>query len=144
MKYIIYLSFLFFSVLSFGQEINIKTKTIRGYIFENAPFINTPIPIIEAYITIKGTDSKTKTDSNGKFEIIAKEGDELIISGLGIESHTILVTVKSCYIINLNNAVVDYPFMYPGKALRKYKKHLRKIEREVLSNEKKGIYKCLD
>lgn len=144
MKYIIYLPFLFFSVSSFGQEINIKTKTIRGYIFENAPFINTPIPVIEANITIRGIDSKTKTDSNGKFEIIAKEGDELIISGSGIKRHTILVTAKNCYIINLNKAVVDYPFMYPGKALRKYKKHLRRIEREVLSNEKKGIYKCLD
>lgn len=144
MKYIIHLSFLIFSVLSFGQEINIKTKTIRGYIFENAPFINTPIPVIEACITIRGTDSKTETDRNGKFEIEAKDGDELIISVLGIKSHNIFVTVKNCYIINLNNAIVDYPFMYPGKALRKYKKHLRKIEREVLSNERKGIYKCLD
>lgn len=144
MKYIIYLSFLIFSVLSFGQEINIKTKTIKGYVFDNAPFINTPIPVIDAYITIRGTDGKTITDKNGKFEIEVKDGDELIISGLGIKSHTILVTAKNCYIINLNNAVVDYPFMYSGKALRKYKKHLRKIEREVLSNEKKGIYKCLD
>lgn len=144
MKYIIYLSFLIFSVLSFGQEINIKTKTIKGYVFDNAPLINTPIPVIDAYITIRGTDSKTITDRNGKFEIEVKDGDELIISGLGIKSNTIFVTAKNCYIINLNNAVVDYPFMYPGKALRKYKKHLRKIEREVLSNERKGIYKCLD
>lgn len=144
MKQIIYILLLFFSVMSFGQEINIKNKTIRGYVFENAPFINTQIPVIEVDIIIKGTESKTKTHKDGKFEIEAKEGDELVISGLGIKTHNIFVTDENCYVINLNNVIVDYPFMYPGKALRKYKKHLRKIEKEVLENKSNGFYDCIE
>lgn len=142
MKKIIYISLLLIAVLSFGQ--NIKTKTIKGFVFENAPFINTQIPVIEADILINGSERRTKTDNDGRFEIEVIEGDELVIDGLGIETKTIIITDKNCYKIYLNNNIVDYPFMYPGKELRKYKRQLRKIEKEVKRKEDNGFYNCYD
>lgn len=87
---------------------------------------------------------RTKTDNDGRFEIEVIEGDELIIDGLGIETKTIIITDKNCYKIYLNNNIVDYPFMYPGKELRKYKRQLRKIEKEVKRKEDNGFYNCYD
>jgi hypothetical protein len=52
--------------------------------------------------------------------------------------------VNDYYIINLDNAINDYPFLYLGKDLRKYKKHLRKIEKEVLRKKRNGFYDCIE
>lgn len=124
--------------------LNSSYKVIKGFVFENAPFINTQIPVIEADILINGSERRTKTDNDGRFEIEVIEGDELIIDGLGIETKTIIITDKNCYKIYLNNNIVDYPFMYPGKELRKYKRQLRKIEKEVKRKEDNGFYNCYD
>lgn len=119
-------------------------KVIKGFVFENAPFINTQIPVIEADILINGSEKRTKTDKDGRFEIEVIEGDELVIDGLAIEPKTIIITDKNCYKIYLNNNIVDYPFLYPGKELRIYKRQLRKIEKEVKRKEDNGFYNCYD
>lgn len=124
--------------------LNSSYKLIKGFVFENAPFINSQIPVIEADILIKGSEKRTKTDKDGRFEIEVIEGDELVIDGLAIQPKTIIVTDKNCYKIYLNNNIVDYPFMYPGKELRKYKRLLRKIEKEVKRKEDNGFYNCYD
>jgi hypothetical protein len=124
--------------------LNSSYKVIKGFVFENAPFINTQIPVIEANILINGSEKRTKTDKDGRFEIEVIEGDELVIDGLAIEPKTIIITDKNCYKIYLNNNIVDYPFMYPGKELRKYKRQLRKIEKEVKRKEDNGFYNCYD
>lgn len=123
---------------------NSSYKVIKGFVFENAPFINTQIPVIEANILINGSERRTKTDNDGRFEIEVIEGDELVIDGLAIEPKTIIITDKNCYKIYLNNNIVDYPFLYPGKELRKYKRQLRKIEKEVKRKENNGFYNCYD
>ncbi|WP_084404235.1 carboxypeptidase-like regulatory domain-containing protein [Flavobacterium tegetincola] len=124
--------------------LNSSYKVIKGFVFENAPFINTQIPVIEADILINGSERRTKTDNDGRFEIEVIEGDELVIDGLAIEPKTIIITDKNCYKIYLNNNIVDYPFLYPGKELRKYKRQLRKIEKEVKRKEDNGFYNCYD
>lgn len=132
------------SISEKGIILNSSYKVIKGFVFDNAPFINTQIPVIEADILVNGSERRTKTDNDGRFEIEVIEGDELIIDGLGIETKTIIITDKNCYKIYLNNNIVDYPFMYPGKEVRKYKRQLRKIEKEVKRKENNGFYNCYD
>ena len=78
MKQIIHIFFFLFAVLSFGQDI--KTKTIKVFVFGNVSYIKTQIPVFEAdiLIHIDGIERRTNTDKDGKFQIEVKNGDELI------------------------------------------------------------------
>jgi len=142
MKQIIYISFFLFSILSFGQ--NIKTKTIKVFVFGDVSYIKTQIPVFEAdfLIHIDGTERKTKTDKDGKFQIEVKEGDELIISVLGYDEQKILITDKNCYKIFLWSK--DFDVWESRKTFKKNRRYYRKLEKEILKKEKKGIYDCFD
>lgn len=142
MKQILYISIFLFSVLSFGQEITIKNKRIRGFIFEDISYVKTQIPVFEADILIKETERKTKTDKDGNFQIEAKEGDELIIRVLGYKDQIILITDKNCYNIYLSK--IDFDVWQSRKTFRKNSRYYRKIEKEVLRNRKNGNYDCTD
>jgi TonB-linked SusC/RagA family outer membrane protein len=61
-------------------------------------------PIIGATIVIKGTKIGTSTGLDGKFFIKAKEGDILVITGIGIAKQEIIVSARDNVIIN---AVAD-------------------------------------
>ena len=139
-KKIIILSFLFISVISFGQMPNHNTKIIRGFILDNAEYTRTKVPVAEAKIEVKGTERNTFSDQDGKFEIEAKKGDKLIVSGLGIETIEILVTDKECYSIDLNSHLFE-PLM-DGRSGRKYRRQQRKVERNMERKIKEGFYDC--
>lgn len=142
MKEMMYILFLLSSFLSFGQESKNNKKVIRGFIFDNPYFISTPLPLAEADITIKGTERKTTTDADGRFEIEAAEGEKLLISGLGITTTEILIESNNCYKVILNSNIFDV--FVPKKIARKNKRQERKIERKVKRKIKKGFYDCLD
>lgn len=142
MKRILYISFLLYTLLSFGQQSEKDKKVIRGFIFDNPHFISTPLPVVEADITITGTERKTKTDTDGGFEIEAAKGEKLLVSGLGIKTTEILVESNNCYKVNLNSNIFDV--FIPKKMARKIKRQERKIEREVNRKIKEGFYDCSD
>ncbi|WP_411812220.1 carboxypeptidase-like regulatory domain-containing protein [Chryseobacterium scophthalmum] len=107
MKKIVYILFLLSSFLSFGQESKKDKKAIRGFVFDDPYFINTPLPLVEADITIIGTERKTTTDADGRFEIEAAEGEKLLISGLGIKTTEILIESNNCYKVILQSNIFD-------------------------------------
>lgn len=141
-KKIFSLSFFFIYAISFSQLPNNKTKTIRGFILDNAEYTRTKVPVVEAKIEIKGTDRNTFSDQDGKFEIEANKGDKLIISGLEIETIEILVTDKECYAIDLNRNLFE-PLM-SRKSGRKYRRQQRKVEQSMERKIKEGFYDCSD
>ncbi|MGE6397872.1 carboxypeptidase-like regulatory domain-containing protein [Chryseobacterium scophthalmum] len=142
MKELIYILFLLSSFLSFAQESKKDKKAIRGFVFDDPYFINTPLPLVEADITIIGTERKTTTDADGRFEIEAAEGEKLLISGLGIKTTEILIESNNCYKVILQSNIFDV--FIPKKIARKNKRQERKIERKVKRKIKKGFYDCLD
>lgn len=107
MKELIYILFLLSSFLSFAQESKKDKKAIRGFVFDDPYFINTPLPLVEADITIIGTKRKTTTDADGRFEIEAAEGEKLLISGLGIKTTEILIESNNCYKVILQSNIFD-------------------------------------
>lgn len=142
MKELIYILFLLSSFLSFAQESKKDKKAIRGFIFDDPYFINTPLPLVEADITIIGTERKTTTDADGRFEIEAAEGEKLLISGLGIKTTEILIESNNCYKVILQSNIFDV--FIPKKIARKNKRLEQKMERKVKRKIKKGFYDCLD
>ena len=143
MKQILYISFFLFAVLSFGQDI--KTKTIEVFVFGDVSYIKTQIPVFEAdiLIYIDGTVRETKTDKDGKFQIEVKEGDVLTFSVLGYDEQKILITDKNCYKIFLWSKDFDV-WGESRKVFKKNRRYYRKLEKEILKKEKKGIYDCFD
>ncbi|WP_136669332.1 carboxypeptidase-like regulatory domain-containing protein [Flavobacterium sp. H122] len=121
-------------------EKNLNTKKIRGVIFGD----DLPIPFAE--IQIKGTDKKTMSNDDGKFEIIASENQVLNIDFIGFNSKEIIITDKNCYKIFLTKKlVVDYPIFYSSKReKRKILRNERKNKRNIKRKIKKGFYNCLD
>jgi hypothetical protein len=117
-----------------------NTKIIRGFILDNAEYTRTKVPVISANIKVKGIETQTQSDKDGKFEIEAKEGDTLIVSGFGIKTVEILITKKECYKVDLNSNMFE-PLM-GGKHGRKYKRQQRKIERSMELKIKNGFYDC--
>lgn len=140
MKQILYILFFLSSILSFGQKSLTNNKLIRGFILDNAEYTRTKVPINKATIEIKGTERKTFSDQDGKFVIEANEGDELIVSGLGIKTMKIVVTNKECYTIDLNSNLSEP--LIGGKWGRKYRRQQRKIERKMERKMKEGFYDC--
>ena len=143
MKQILHITFFLFAVLSFGQDI--KTKTIEVFVFGDVSYIKTQIPVFEAdiLIYIDGTIRETKTDKDGKFQIEVKEGDELTFSVLGYDEQKILITDKNCYKIFLWSKDFDV-LGESRKVFKKNRRYYRKLEKEILKKEKKGIYDCFD
>ena len=143
MKQILHITFFLFAVLSFGQDI--KTKTIKVFVFGDVSYIKTQIPVFEAdiLIHIDGTIRETKTDKDGKFQIEVKEGDELTFSVLGYDEQKILITDKNCYKIFLWSKDFDV-LGESRKVFKKNRRYYRKLEKEILKKEKKGIYDCFD
>ena len=100
---IMYLMFmLFFSlpILTFGQE-----KIITGTVVS----ANDNIPLPGATIVIKGKSLGATTDFDGKYSILAKEGDILVVSYIGYT--TTEITVNSQTLIDVvlaeNAGVLD-------------------------------------
>lgn len=129
--------------MSFGQDI--KTKTIEVFVFGDVSYIKTQIPVFEAdiLIYIDGTVRETKTDKDGKFQIEVKEGDVLTFSVLGYDEQKILITDKNCYKIFLWSKDFDV-WGESRKVFKKNRRYYRKLEKEILKKEKKGIYDCFD
>lgn len=126
------------------DEIEIKSRKIRGFVFDNSYFTNIPLPYTNATIEVKGTERKAISDIDGKFEIEAKVGDELIVSGIFTKKQIISVTDKNCYKINLNTTLLDYPIIMDRRTARITKRHFRKVERKIKDKMENGFYDCLD
>lgn len=131
---------LLYTIFSFGQETNKNAKIIRGFILDNAEYTSTKVPISEATIEIKGTERKTFSDQDGKFEIQANKGEILVVKVLFKNDIEILVTDKECYKVDLNSVLFE-PLM-GGRWGRKYKRQQRKIERSMKRKIKEGFYNC--
>lgn len=77
MEKIIYITFMFLSVLTFGQEIVVSGKVTDGKTGEPIPGVNVII-----HKTFKGS----QTDFEGNYSIIAKTNDTLVYSFVGIKN----------------------------------------------------------
>ncbi|WP_123912137.1 hypothetical protein [Flavobacterium sp. AJR] len=145
MKKVICLLLCHLTLLSFGQEAAPKNKLIRGFVFDNSEYASIPLPAVEVPIEIIGTDRKTKTDDDGKFEIEAKEADVLIIQGDFIKTRKILITDKNCYEINLGTVTGTYSISFQSKkAARQSNRFYRKLVKKLLEKIKSGFYDCVD
>ncbi len=82
MKKIIYITFMFFSIFTFGQEI-----VVNGKVKDR----KTGEPIPGATIIIDRTNKETQTDFDGKYSIIAKSNDTLVFSFFGMKTQKIRV-----------------------------------------------------
>lgn len=145
MKKIICIFFCHLTILSFGQDAETKNKLIRGFVFDNSEYASIPLPAAEVPIEIIGTERKTKTDDDGKFEIEAKEGDLLIIQGDFIKTQKVLITDKNCYEINLGTVTgTGLIYFQSKKAARQNNRFYRKLVKNLMKKIESGFYDCLD
>ena len=73
-----------------------QDKIVEGTVFDESG-----ISLPGASVVIKGTTTGTETDFDGKFQIIAKENDVLVVSFLGYITQEIAVGFKTEIKINL-------------------------------------------
>jgi CarboxypepD_reg-like domain len=124
------------------KKTEIKTKKIRGFILDNSQYTKTKVPIVGANIEIKGTERKTLTDEDGKFEIEVNEGEKLVISGFRIKRKIeILVTTKDCYKVDLDTVIFEESWI---DSPQEYLEQQREIEQKMLRKIKEGFYDCKD
>jgi hypothetical protein len=104
MKQLIYLSFLFFSILyscsSQKQNIGTVTKRVKGIVIS----FQDKEPLPGASVKIKGSIEKEKlvsTDLNGNFEIDVKKGEILEVNFLGFYIEEIIIGEENDYKIEL-------------------------------------------
>src|SRR5690554_6717229 len=83
-KYLIAL-FILLGFNGFSQE------KIKGKVYENTED-NKNLPLIGATVAWEGTTEGTQTDSEGNFELSYKQGQNLVISFVGMRTETITVT----------------------------------------------------
>lgn len=83
-KYLIAL-FILLGFNGFSQE------KIKGKVYENTEE-NKNLPLIGATVAWEGTTEGTQTDSEGNFELSYKQGQNLVISFVGMRTETITVT----------------------------------------------------
>ena len=87
-KWIFTLLLAFTMQFSFAQE-----KTITGVVSD----VNGPIP--GAIVVVKGTTKGVSTGFDGKYSIKAKEGDQLVISFMGMND--VVKTVGASSVVNV-------------------------------------------
>lgn len=80
MKNLLYLSFLFLTVLAFGQE-----RTVFGNVTSSED--GTPLSFLT--IMIENTNKATQTDLDGNYSIMAIPNDTLVFSFVGLETQNI-------------------------------------------------------
>ena len=79
-----YLFFLFLNILMVKSQVVVGVvKTVDGVMISNAQVIN---------IT---SNSKTRTDALGKFEMYSRVGDEIRIVKVGFDRQSIIVTEEN-------------------------------------------------
>lgn len=84
----------FFVIYVIGLNLTYaQTNTISGIVSDNSG----PLPGVT--VLIKGTNKGAETDFDGKYSIIAKQGDVLVFSFVGMTSKSI--TVSSSNVINV-------------------------------------------
>ena len=87
-----------FSILSFGQE-----KTITGVVTDGTA------PLAAVRILVKNTKKETQTNFDGKYSILAKKGDQLVFSYIGMETKIVRVGTSNTIniILNSQSATLD-------------------------------------
>lgn len=97
MKKMILLITLLFTAINFAQEIKVS-----GVVSDES---NTPL--IGVSVAVKGTTKGTTTDLDGKYVIMAKVGDELKMSYVGLETVLIKVTGATQNVTLKNSGVLQ-------------------------------------
>src|SRR5690554_2340118 len=69
----------------------LSQEKIKGKVYENTED-NKNLPLIGATVAWEGTTEGTQTDSEGNFELSYKQGQNLVISFVGMRTETINVT----------------------------------------------------
>ncbi|MFM1914018.1 MAG: hypothetical protein RIR51_1871, partial [Bacteroidota bacterium] len=88
-KYVSVLCFIFISFVGFAQS-NSITGTVKGSDGQGIPGVS---------ILVKGTNTGVASDVDGNFSLEAAVGSNLIISSVGYETKTVLVTSQGNYAI---------------------------------------------
>lgn len=101
MKNLLYLSFLFFSVLSFGQG-----RTISG----NVISAEDGLPLPGASVMIKNTTRGVQTDFDGNYSLVATPNDTLVFSFVGMKEQKIRVGASDIINVQMQE---DRPFEIP-------------------------------
>ncbi|WP_264522338.1 SusC/RagA family TonB-linked outer membrane protein [Flavobacterium sp. N1994] len=93
-KWIFTLLIAFTMQFSFAQE-----KTVTGVVSDNSG------PIPGANVFVKGTKKGTQTDFDGKFSIVAKQGDVLVFSFVGMEDTTATVGTSNTVSVKMQSGI---------------------------------------
>jgi len=91
MKKILLLLFTLYSVLSYGQDME-----VRGRVLDDS---NEPLPSVS--ISIKGTSVGTVTDLNGAYSIKASKGQVIVFSLIGMETKEIVYNNETTLNVSL-------------------------------------------
>lgn len=107
------IAFLFIGINIAAAQETAKTavsKTLpEGYITVTGVVTdNMGLPLPSAMVQIKGVKGlQVQTDFEGEFTIVAKEGDKLEFTYLGMKSQVITVSKKHTYEIKLQDDIID-------------------------------------
>ncbi|HWK03079.1 MAG TPA: SusC/RagA family TonB-linked outer membrane protein [Puia sp.] len=99
---------------------SLAQKAITGHVFSKAD----QSPIAGATVTIKGTHLGTSTAVDGSFSIKAKEGDVLVISGVGVVKQERSVDAADLTIVVVSNALELNEVVVTATGIRKEAKRL--------------------
>src|SRR5690606_28437057 len=66
-------------------------EKLKGKVYENTED-NKNLPLIGATVVWEGTTEGAQTDSEGNFELSYKQGQNLVVSFVGMRTETITVT----------------------------------------------------
>src|SRR3954464_7202153 len=90
-----FIGLLMFFTPAFGQEVRKVTGTVTDASGQPVPSIN---------ITVQGTGTGASTDETGHFSLLAKRGDELLVSGIGFQKQRIKIGEETNLSIKLVEA----------------------------------------
>ena len=76
-----------------------QSKKITGTVYDDSN------PLGGVSVTIKGSNTGTSTDDEGRFEISAEKGQELLLTAIGFLQKEVLITDENDYVISLEKDV---------------------------------------
>ncbi len=86
---------LFLDAVAFSQD-----RTITGSVKDEAG-----VPVAGASVRVKGTRKGVAADNKGQFQILAKAGDVILVTGTGLEPAEVTVGAENAIAITVKNAV---------------------------------------
>src|SRR5699024_2334529 len=84
-----------FFFVCLNNDLFAQSKKITGTVHDDSN------PLEGVSVTIKETNIITSTDDEGRFEILAEKGQELLLTAIGFLQKEVLITDEDDYVISL-------------------------------------------